>query len=206
MKLYSSPASPFARKCRIVAHELGIALEEINLDPRGNEDFRRINPLGKIPVLILDDGSTLFDSRVICEYLNGFKNGRFFPKESMWRPGMGRWRAAGLQALGDGIADAALLRVYESRLPEERRNNDTVVRNIAAINASVDALERVAPKFMDPPTIGEIAVGCALGYLDFRLPELSWRATRPKLREWHDRFAQYPSVAATAPSNLKGLP
>ena len=203
MKLYSSPSSPFARKCRIVAHELGIALEEIDLDPRGNEEFRRINPLGKIPVLALDDGSLLFDSRVICEYLNDYKNGRFFPKDSMWRSGSGRWRALGLQALGDGIADAALLRVYESRLPEDRRNNDTIARNVAAINASVDALERVAPKFIDPPTIGEIAAGCALGYLDFRLPELAWRATRPQLRQWYERFARYASVIATAPANLK---
>ncbi len=203
MKLYSSPSSPFARKCRIVAHELGIKLEESNLDPRGNEDFRRINPLGKIPVLVLDDGSMLFDSRVICEYLNDYKNGHFFPKDSMWRSGSGRWRALSLQALGDGIADAALLRVYESRLPEDKRNNDTIVLNIAAINASADALERVAPKFTDPPTIGEIAVACALGYLDFRLPELSWRATRPKLREWYDSLAQYGSVLATAPAHLK---
>jgi glutathione S-transferase len=203
VKLYSSPSSPFARKCRIVAHELGIPLEEINLDSRGNEDFRRINPLGKIPVLVLDDGSMLFDSRVICEYLNVYKNGHFIPTESMWRTGAGRWRALGLQALGDGIADAALLRVYESRLPEDKRNNDTITRNIAAINASVDALERVAAKFTDPPTIGEIAVGCALSYLDFRLPELSWRATRPKLRDWYETFARYASVIATAPANLK---
>lgn len=203
MELYSSPSSPFARKCRIVAHELGIPLEESNLDPRGNEDFRRINPLGKIPVLVLDDGSMLFDSRVICEYLNDYKNGHFFPKDSMWRSGAGRWRALGLQALGDGIADAALLRVYESRLPEDKRNNDTIVRNIAAINSSIDALERVAAKFTDPPTIGEIAIGCALSYLDFRLPELSWRTARPKLGEWYGRFAQYASVVATAPANLK---
>jgi len=203
MKLYSSPASPFARKCRVVARELGIELEVIDIDPWTNEEFRRINPLSKIPTLVLDDGSVLYDSRVICDYLNEFKSGHFVPAQSMWRTGAGRWRALSLQAIGDGIADAALICVRESKLSEERRNGDNVARAMAAIIASLDMLERVAGKFAEHPTIGEVAVGCALGYLDFRLSHLGWRATRPKLAAWYEQFAKYPSMQATAPANLK---
>ena len=201
MKLYMSPASPFARKCRIVARELEIRLDEIQTDPWTDESFRRINPLSKIPVLVLDDGSALTDSPVICEYLNDMKNGHFFPKESMWHTGAGRWRTLVLQALGDGICDAAVARVREGRLPEARRNADNIARALAAIAAGLDALERAAPKFAEHPTIGEVTAGCALGYLDFRLPDLGWRATRPGLRDWFETFAKFPSVMATAPAN-----
>jgi glutathione S-transferase len=201
MKLYSSITSPFARKCRIVARELNIVLEEIQTDPWTDENFRRINPLSKIPVLILDDGSAIFDSAVICDYLNEFKNGHFFPKESMWRTGSGRWRAQVLQTLGDGICDAAVVLVREGKLPEERRNAANMARATAAIVASLDVLERAAAKFTDSPTIGEVTAGCALGYLDFRLPDIDWCATRPTLRDWFESFSKFPSVLATAPVN-----
>ena len=203
MKLYSSPTSPFARKCRIVARELEIKLEEIDIDPWTNEDFRRINPLSKIPALMLDDGSVLYDSRVICDYLNEYKSGHFVPSQSMWRTGAGRWRALSLQAIGDGIADAAVICVRESKLPEDRRNAQNIARAMAAIAAGLDALERAAPKFAEHPTIGEVAVGCALGYLDFRLAHLGWRATRPQLAAWYEKFSQYPSMRATAPADRK---
>jgi glutathione S-transferase len=201
MKLYSSPASPFARKCRIVARELKIALEEIQTDPWTDENFRHVNPLSKIPVLILDDGSAIFDSPVICDYLNEFKNGHFYPKESMWRTGSGRWRAQVLQAIGDGICDAAVALVREGKLPEGRRNADNMARATAAIVAGLDVLERAAAKFPDSPTIGEVTAGCALGYLDFRLPHLEWRATRPALRDWFETYSKFPSVIATMPAN-----
>jgi glutathione S-transferase len=203
VKLYTSPASPFARKCRIVARELSIPLEEIQTDPWTDEDFRRINPLSKIPVLILVDGSAIFDSPVICDYLNEFKNGHFYPKESMFRTGSGRWRAQVLQAVGDGICDAAVALVREGKMPEERRNAGNMARATAAIVASLDVLERAAAKFTDSPTIGEVSAGCALGYLDFRLPHLEWRATRPALRDWFEIFSQFPSVIATMPANPK---
>src|SRR3954468_13117064 len=108
MKLYFSPISPFARKARVVARELGLTLEEIEISTRGNMEYRAINPLGKIPALVLDDGSTLFDSPVICEYLNHVGGGKFFPGMSLWKENTGRWKAAGLHALADGIADAAV--------------------------------------------------------------------------------------------------
>ncbi len=198
MKLYSNPASPFARKCRVIAHELSIKLEEIDVAARDDESLRKLNPLKKIPILILDDGSAIFDSAVICEYLNEFAGGKFFPGMSVWRPTSGRWRAQSLQALCDGIMEAAVACRYELIQPEERRNPDFIARYLATVKAGLDALERV--KFAEVPTIAEIAAGCALGYLDFRYGDLKWRDTHPKLAEWFAKFSQHPSMRATAPA------
>jgi glutathione S-transferase len=197
MKLYANAASPFARKAQIIAHELGLKLDVIKTVPAGNEEYRRINPLGKIPALELDDGSILIDSPVICEYLNQYGSGKFFPGMSVWRSESGRWKALGLQALADGIMEAAVACRYELIQPEERRNADFIARYLATVNAGVDALERV--KFAAMPTIGEIAAGCALGYLDFRYAEIDWRRTRPRLAAWFETFSQFPSMLATAP-------
>ena len=197
MKLYSHPASPFGRKCKIIAHELGIKLEIVVVNARDDDALRRINPLKKIPILILDDGSSLFDSRVICEYLNEMGGGKFFPGMTVWRPTSGRWKALGLQALADGIMDAAVACRYET-IGEDKRNPDHIRRYMATVTAGVDTLERIT--FNETPAIGEVATGCALGYLDFRYPELQWRETHPKLATWFEKFAQYPSMLATVPS------
>jgi glutathione S-transferase len=198
MKLYYSPLSPFSRKARVIALELGLKLEEINTSSRGNMEYRRVNPLGKIPALQLDDGSVLFDSPVICEYLNDKGGGKFFPADSLFKAGTGRWKALVLQALGDGIMDAALARVYEDRYrPAELRSADINANNISVIQSGLDALENIT--FSDPPTIGEITCACAVGYVDFRVPEINWRPTHPKLAAWYEKFAQYPSMQATAP-------
>jgi len=198
MKLYFSPPSPFSRKVRVVARELGLKMEEIEISTRGNMEFRKINPLGKIPALVLDDGSALFDSPVICEYLNHIGGGKFFPGNSILGNNTGRWKALGLQALGDGIMEAALGKVYEERFRTPEQRSETIVANyISVVQTGLDALERT--KFAEPPTIGEITVGCALGYVDFRLGELDWRATRPKLAAWYEKFSQYPSMLATKP-------
>jgi glutathione S-transferase len=199
VKLYTNPASPFARKCRVIAHELNLRLEEIHVAAaRDDESLRRLNPLKKIPVLILDDGSALFDSPVICEYLNHVGGGKFFPGMNLFRGVSGRWKALGLQALADGIMEAAVACRYETAQPEERRNADHIARYLANVTAGLDALERV--NFTDPPTVGEIAAGCALGYLDFRYPDLKWRDSHPKLAAWFEKFAQFPSMVATQPS------
>jgi glutathione S-transferase len=201
MKLYTNPASPFARKARIVVRELKLAVEEIQVPREGLGDaFRTINPLGKIPVLVLDDGSTLFDSPVICEYLNEAGGGRFFPGKSLLRENSGHWRALTLQALGDGICDAAVARNYERLRPAELQSGAVIQKYMNAVNTGLDVLERT--RFSDKVTIGEITVGCALGYLDFRIPELGWRETRPNLRDWYEKFAQYPSMQATWPAQL----
>ena len=198
MKLYSHPVSPFARKARVIAHELGLKLEIIDVVARNDESLRRLNPLKQIPILVLDDGSSLFDSPVICEYLNHAGGGKFFPGMSIWRNTTGRWKALGLAALGDGIADAAVSWRYELTEPEERRNPDRIARAQATINAGLDALERV--KFAKDPTIGEISVGCAIGYIEFRLSDLDWKSSRPKLSAWYAKFCEYPSMKATQPA------
>ena len=196
MKLYSNAASPFARKCRVIAHELGVKLEEIRTLPMQEPEFRRVNPLGKIPALVLDDGSVLIDSPVICEYLNHTGGGKFFPGMSIWRHNSGRWKALGLAALGDGIADAAVAWVImgrEATVPEAARQ-----RQMQTVLAGLDALERV--RFAKDPTIGEISVACAIGYLEFRMPDLDWKATRPNLSAWYAKFCEYPSMKATVPA------
>ena len=198
MKLYGNAASPFARKALIIAHELGLKLEVVKTIPAGNEEFRRVNPLGQIPALQLDDGSILIDSPVICEYLNQYGGGKFFPGMSIWRQESGRWKALGLQALADGIMDAAVARVQESRLPPEKKNEAAIAKHLKSVAAGLDALERV--KFNEVPTIGEISAACALGYIDFRLPDLDWKGSHPKLSAWYARFCEYPSMKATQPA------
>ena len=108
MKLYTNPATPFGRKAQVIAHELGLKLEIVKTLPVQDAEFRRVNPLGKIPALVLDDGSVIFDSPVICEYLNHSGGGKFFPGTNIFRNNSGRWKALVLQALGDGIAEAAV--------------------------------------------------------------------------------------------------
>src|ERR1700759_828996 len=131
MKLYTNAASPFARKCRIVAHELDLKLEEIRTLPFNDPDFRRINPLGKIPALVLDDGSVLIDSPVICEYLNHKGGGKFFPGMHLFKDPAARWKSLGLQALGDGLADAAVAYVVEGR--QATPNEAQRTRHMAAV-------------------------------------------------------------------------
>jgi glutathione S-transferase len=196
LKLYGNAISPFSRKAMVIAHELGLKLEVIvPTPPYGTPEFRRINPLGKIPALVLDDGSALFDSPVICEYLNAVGGGKFFPGNSLLRSDKGKWKALTLQALGDGLADAAVAIMVEGR--QATPNADHIARHRAALDAALDMLERV--KFAEFPTIGEIAVGCALGYIDFRLKDIDWRGSRPKLAEWFAKLSEFESMKATQP-------
>lgn len=196
MKLYTNVASPFARKCRVIAHELSLKLEEIRTLPMQDPEFRRINPLGKIPALILDDGSVLIDSPVICEYLNHAGGGKFFPNNSIWKEDSRRWKTLGLQALGDGLADAAVAWMIEGR--QQPINEAMRARHMAAVMATLDVLERAT--YAEDPSIGEIAVGCALGYLDFRMLDLDWKSSRPRLAGWYAKFCEYPSMKATGPA------
>jgi glutathione S-transferase len=195
MKLYTNPATPFGRKCQVIAHELGLKLEVIKTLPMQEPDFRRINPLGKIPALVLEDGSVIFDSPVICEYLNNRGGGKFFPGMNIFRQNSGRWKAGVLQALGDGIAEAAVHYIIVGRdpnPPEAWR-----ARQMETVLAGLDAAERIT--FAKDPTIGEIAIACALGYVDFRLPELDWKISRPRLAAWYARMCAFKSMKATEP-------
>jgi glutathione S-transferase len=196
LKLYGNAASPFARKCRVIAHELGMKLEEIRTLPMQEPEFRKINPLGKIPALMLDDGSVLIDSPVICEYLNHTGGGKFFPGMNIFKHNSGRWKALGLAALGDGLADAAVAWIIlgrEQPVPETSRQ-----RQMQTVLATLDMLERV--KFAKDPTIGEITVACAIGYVEFRMPDLDWKTSRPNLSAWYTKFCEYPSMKATVPA------
>ena len=196
MKLYTNAATPFGRKAQVIAHELGLKLEIIRTLPVSDADFRRVNPLAKIPALVLEDGSVIFDSPVICEYLNHRGGGKFFPGMNIFRQNSGRWKALVLQALGDGIAEAAVAHMLlgrEANPPETYR-----ARQMAAILAGLDTAEKVT--FAEHPTIGEISIACAIGYLEFRMPELDWKASRPKLAAWYAKMCEYPAMKATVPA------
>lgn len=202
MKLYHSPASPFVRKALVAAHETGLAerieIAIIALTPvAGNAELNRENPIGKIPALVLEDGTTLYDSRVICEYLDTRHDGpRLFPAE-----GPERWTALRRQALADGLLDAAILGRYETFLrPEERRWADWIDGQRAKFRRALDALDGEADDFGGTVDIGTIAAACAADYLDFRSIDDGWRDRRPRLAAWLETFAARPSMQATRPT------
>lgn len=200
MRLYASAASPYVRKVRVVADEVGLA-ERIELVPIDVWDeaagVRRHNPLAKIPALQVDDGLTLFDSRVICEFLDATSVG---PKV-IPTAGDARWRALRWQAMADGILDASVSARLENvfRAPEAR-SQQWIDRQNLAVEAALDQLESEWAAAGEQPAIGEIAVGCALGYRDFRFAETDWRATRPRLADWFGTFRERASMRETAPT------
>jgi glutathione S-transferase len=193
--LRSSPTSPFGRKIKIAIAELGLEsrIEVVPADTNDPaESLRRQNPLGKVPTLVFEDGTTLFDSRVIAEYLDHLAGGgRLFPASEA------RFAQLRLQAVADGICDAALLQVYELRLRTAEMRNAAWAENQAGkIARALVSLEATPPTY-DRPRIGEIALACALGYLDLRF-EGAWRNTHPALVAWLDAFAaRVPAFEAT---------
>lgn len=198
MKLRWAPASPFARKVQLCIHELGLAgqVEVVMTDVHGEDAARALNPLGKIPVLELDDGSALFDSPVIAEYLDVLAGGgKLFPAA-----GPARWQALVLQAIGDGICDAAVARRMEGNRPDGEKSPAFMARQLKAVTTALDVLEARAGDLSGPVTIGTLAVAAALGYLDFRFSHEDWRPGRPALTAWFGTFAQRPSMVATAPN------
>lgn len=201
MQLFYSPNSPYARKARIIIRELDLEprVKEVAVSLPADAKLRAINPLGKIPALVLDDNSVIYDSPVICEYLDELGQGKFFPRAGLFREAQGRWRALTLQALGDGLADAVVRRNQEMRLPDEKRSAGVIQRQTAAIEASFAVAERACAKFPEHPTIGEVAIGCAIGYLDLRVPHDGWRDRYPQLARWIEKFEHYPSAQATKP-------
>ena len=197
MKLRYSPTSPYARKVRVVIAELEMVdrVELAPVDPWSDESLRPDNPLCKVPTLVLPDGPALFDSRVICEYFDALAGAGLFPA-----PGAERWAALRFQALGDGICDAAIRRLLEQRAPEAMRSAAVIERQSAAMAAALDMLEALADGLhVSVPTIGEIAVGVTLGYLDFRFAAEDWRPGRPRLSAWYETFAKRTAMQATEP-------
>jgi glutathione S-transferase len=200
MKLFYSQTSPFVRKCLVAAHELGLA-QRLELLPAAAHPVNRDrsvvahNPLGKVPTLVTDAGTAFFDSRVICEYLNGLGDGHLLPA-------MGEARFAILtdQALADGLMDAAVLARYETALrPEHLRWPDWSGGQMEKVSSALSDFERRAAAWGGRVDLGVIAVGCALGYLDFRYPDIGWRARSPSLARWYEQFAARESMAKTRP-------
>ena len=193
MKLFTAPTSPFARKVLACAIARGVE-HQITLLPAKGEaaELAAANPLGKLPCLVTDDGVALYDSRVICEFLDTV--GSVFPMFPQHGP---RFRALRLQALGDGIADAAVLRRGEAGRPFEPARDTVMAVQKGKVDRSLDVLES------DPPgshvDIGSLAVACALGYLDFRFPAEPWRDGRPKLTAWYSAMLKHPCLAQTMP-------
>lgn len=199
MQLFHSPTSPFVRKVLVTAHETGLAarIELLPANPWEQPPaLTAINPLGKVPALITDDRAILYDSPVICEYLDSLHDGARLVPES----GAQRWQVLRIQALADGILDAAVLRRLEHLRPAELQSSDWLALQAAAIGRGLDALDREAGSWDGAADLGRITAACALGYLDFRFGDEDWRTGRESLRGWYERFRQRPSMTATAHS------
>ena len=200
MKLFYSPLSPYVRKVMVVAHELGLT-EKIEIEAQGgtptdpNPAIVAANPVGKIPVLMTDDAGALFDSRVICRYLNALAGG------SLYGTGSGEWPIIGREALAEGMIDAALLAAYEARLrPPEIHYAPWVDGQRAKVMQGCVAFEARLGEMSGALSIDQIALGCALGYADFRHADLGWRDQCPGLAKWYEGFVERPSMQATLPT------
>ena len=199
MKLYHSETSPYVRKVMVVAHLTGqadaLALvpgSGTPLDP--NPETCGANPLGKIPCLVTEAGDAIFDSRVITRYLDARAGGGLYPAEAAL------WGVLTREALADGILDAAVLAVYEHRLrPEELRFSPWLQAQRSKILRALGHVEGQAGRFGEGFDAGHVALACALGYLDFRFPDLAWREGRPALAAWFEPVAARPEMTATAP-------
>ena len=200
MKIYYSAASPYVRKCMVVAHELGLA-ERIERLPSAANPITRDrtivanNPLGKVPTFFSDDGIVLYDSRVICEYLNELGKGNLLPKS-----GREHWQVLTEQSLGDGILDAALLMRYEAAMrPEASRWLDWTNGQMEKVQSGLAQIDNECASWADRVDLGMITIGCALGYLDIRFGQIDWRAAYPNAATWFGVFNSRASMQATLP-------
>ncbi len=204
MKLHWSPRSPFVRKVMIVAHETGL-LDRIDCTrtmvamTRPTPELMKDNPLSKIPTMILDDGSVLYDSAVICEYLDTLHDGaRLFPTEPK-----ARWTALRRQTLGDGLLDHLLLWRNERERPEQQQSKLFMAAYQMKMEATLKVFEEEVPELEKTPfNIGHIAYAVAAAYLDFRFAHIDWRAGRKRLAAWHSTIAARPSMRTTEPIDI----
>jgi glutathione S-transferase len=200
VKLFYSPNSPYARKCLVLAHELGLRerIETLaaNASPtKMDPNIAAKNPLGKVPTLILDDGTAIYDSPVIAEYLNSLAGGDMLPRE-----GPAHWSVLIDQALADGMLDAAILARFETALrPENLRWSDWTSGQVEKVVGGLDELERRCARFGDQVDLGTISFACALGYIDLRFGHLEWRKSRPGAAAWFEKFGSRPSMVKTRP-------
>ena len=202
MKLRYSPTSPFVRKVMVTALETGLVdrIEKIpsSVTPiKPNEDVARENPLVKVPALTTDEGLVLYDSPVICEYLDTLHGGpKLFPAS-----GKARWIALRQQALGDGILDAAILGRYEVQRPKEFQWQDWIDAQLRKVRGALAALEIEAQggELGGALTIGQITIGCALGYLNFRYASEDWPSKHRHLASWYEDLSKRKSIQLTMP-------
>lgn len=201
MKLYYAAASPFVRTVLVCLHEANlinqVELVEVAITPVSpGETVPTKNPLGKIPALERDSGPTLYDSRVICRYLDDLATANLYPEPPML------WETLTLEATAQGIMEAAVLMVYEGRVrPEDKQYGGWLDAQWLKITRALDAVEsRWMSHLAGPLDIAQISMACALGYLDFRHPDKDWRAGRPSLAAWEAKWAERPSMKATVPA------
>jgi glutathione S-transferase len=202
MTLHWSPRSPYVRKVMIAAHEMGLS-DQLNCvrtvvgGTTPHLELMQENPLGKIPTLVLADGTIFYDSPVVCEYLDSLHSGpKLFPASSP-----DRFTALRRQALGSGMIDMGLLLLGERARPEERRSQPHLDLWTLKLQTSAAALEKEADALAAMPfSIGHVAIGVALGYLDFRFDVLKWRDGKPQLARWFETFQNRASVKANLPA------
>lgn len=198
LQLYGSDASPFVRKARVLIAEAGIddvEYVQVSASPMGGETrVNAANPLGKIPALIRPDGPTMFDSNVICRYLDERSGAGLYPRSRLWE-------VLTLEALADGIMEAAVGLTYEKRFrPESLWWPDWHDGQWTKVTRALDAIGANWMSHLSGPVhMGQVAVACALGYLDLRFADRDWRAGRDGLAAWYATFAKRPSMAATKP-------
>ena len=200
MHLLSAAASPFVRKVRVLlleTRQTDVEIREVKATPMGSDAaLVAANPVGKIPTLVRDDGPALYDSRVICRFLDDRAGAGLYPAGSLWD-------VLTLEATADAICDAAVGMVYERRFRGEKGlvRDEWLDRQWEKVTRALDAVEaRSMPLLEGPLTIGQIGMGCALGYLDFRHGDRDWRLGRGTLAAWAGRFSERDAMRATAPA------
>ena len=195
MKLFCSLTSPYARKVRVVAREKGLAgrITELVCVPQESPELHRSNPLGKVPALILEDGFALYDSPVICDYLDSLA-----PQPKLVAAdGRERWQIKRAEALADGVLDAAVACVMEARRPDGERSAGAINHWRGQITRALAEMDEQLPELPEALNLGLIAFGCALGYLDLRHADLNWRDRHPGLNLWFERFNARPAMVDT---------
>ncbi|WP_299047795.1 glutathione S-transferase [uncultured Tateyamaria sp.] len=198
MKLLMAGPSPFVRKVLVLLHETGqsgdVEAVTVTATPGGADaTLKAANPVGKIPALVRDEGPTLYDSRVICRYLDDRAGAGLYPEQG--------WDTLVLEATADALMEAAVLMIYEKRFrPEEIWSADWIEAQWGKVEGALDALNaRWMSHLAGPMDIGHIGVACGLGYLDFRHGDRDWRKGRDALAKWYDTFAARPSMVETNP-------
>jgi len=199
MKLVGSKTSPYVRKARVILAEKNLPYEFIEESAwSATTTVPRYNPLNKVPALVMDDGESIYDSRVICEYLDAVSGGGLIPSDPAARA-----RVRRDEALGDGIADAGITAFLERKREAARQDPTWIARQLDKVNAGIVAVAKGmgSKQYLGGAqlNVGDIACACALFWAEFRMPELGWRQSNPKLKAWAERMEMRPSFAATRP-------